>query len=186
MKHIIFFTCIALEFTIIVMLIISHFSLQHRIWPPKNQKSWQQYLMLFLFNSTALLIILIGLLDWGSAGFPRWLRIAGFIAWVIGVLLAIWAIMKLGVKSTMGNLGELIKLGPYQYSRNPQYIGFMLSLFGWILITNSSSTFVVSLLACIPLWIVPFIEEPWMLNNYGESYIEYLHSVPRFLLRNKM
>ena len=61
----------------------------------------------------------------------------------------------------------------------------MLSLLGWALITKSFFTLVASLLACIPLMLVPFIEEPWLLSKYGEMYSEYMQIVPRFLFRKK-
>jgi protein-S-isoprenylcysteine O-methyltransferase Ste14 len=182
MEQILFFSCIFLEFITMISLIFSHFFYQDRIWPPITQKSWQQYLMLFLFNSTAIFIILLGLIDWGSDDFPNWFFLPGLIAWILGNVFSIWALSHLGLKSTSGIPGEFIKDGPYKYSRNPQYTGFILSLFGWALITKSVITLIVSFSACIPLLIVPFVEEPWLLSSYGEDYREYMKTVPRFLI----
>jgi protein-S-isoprenylcysteine O-methyltransferase Ste14 len=184
MKLFLFYFCILLEVTTVITLVISHFFSKQRIWPPQNEKSWQQYFMAFLFNSIAFIIILVGLLDWGSSRFPNWSLIPGIFVWVMGLVLSIWAISSLGVKSTFGDQVGLIIQGPYQYSRNPQYIGFVISLFGWILMTRSTFTLTLSLIACIPLIIVPFIEESWLIEKYGKDYEEYMKMAPRFFFKN--
>ncbi len=184
MKNFLFFTCISLEFFTVLALLFSHLFQHNRIWPPLQQKSWQQYLMLFLFNSTSICIILLGLVDWSNDTFSNWFRFPGFIGWVFGNFLSVWAVVALGLNSTMGNDGELIKQGPYSFSRNPQYVGFMFALLGWGLMSNSLFTLIVSMLACVPLLIVPIVEEPWLLTKFGKDYKEYMQTVPRYLFWN--
>ena len=183
MRNFLFFSCISLEFLTVIALLYSYLFQPKRIWPPLQQKSWQQYLMLFLFISISICIILLGLVDWGSEPFSNWLRFPGLVAWVFGNSLSIWAFGALGLNSTIGNEGNLIKQGPYRFSRNPQYVGFMFALTGWGLMTNSIFTLIVSMLAWIPLLIVPVVEEPWLLTKFGTEYKEYMQTVPRYLIR---
>jgi protein-S-isoprenylcysteine O-methyltransferase Ste14 len=138
-------------------------------------------MMLVLFNGTAAGVILLGILDWNSYAIPIWMRIAfGVTAWLSGNLLATWAILSLSLARTYGEAGALIRRGPYRFSRNPQYLGFMLGLSGWAILTNSALT-VIAVLAALPsLTLVPFAEEPWLRAHYGKEYETYLCVVPRF------
>jgi protein-S-isoprenylcysteine O-methyltransferase Ste14 len=183
MKLLLFYLCVFLEVTTVFVLIFSYFFPKHRIWPPQDKKPWQHYFMAFLFNSISVIIIMLGLIDWGNGNLPNWSLIPGLFVWVMGLVLSIWSISSLGLKSTFGDQEELIKQGPYKFSRNPQYIGFIISLLGWVLMTQSNYTLIVSLLACVPLMSVPFIEEPWLMDTYGEDYVEYKKVVPRFFIR---
>jgi len=184
MKNYLFLTCISLEFLTVLALIYSHLFQHNRIWPPLQQKSWRQYLMLFLFVSTSTCIIFLGLVDWSNYTFSNWIRFIGFTGWVFGNFLSVWAVVALGLNSTIGNAGVLIKLGPYRFSRNPQYAGFIFALLGWGLMTNSILTLIVSILACVPLLLVPLVEEPWLLTKFGKDYKEYIQTVPRYLFWN--
>ena len=101
--------------------------------------------------------------------------------WVSGNALALWAIIVLGLASTFGGEGALIKRGPYAISRNPQYVGFIAALIGWSVLTNSALTLVAVLVGVIPLILVPFSEEPWLLEMHRSVYEAYRRAVPRFL-----
>jgi len=158
---------------------------QQRIWPPDKGKTWGKPVMLILFNIAAVGVILLGILDWNSSIIPIWARIAiGLSLWLIGNILAAWAVVSLGLARTSGEANTLIRRGPYRFSRNPQYLGFMLGLAGWALHTNSVLTMIASMAAFLPLILAPFAEEPWLQARYGQAFDEYRRSVPRFLLFN--
>jgi protein-S-isoprenylcysteine O-methyltransferase Ste14 len=154
---------------------------EQRIWPPNDKKAWGKPLMLMLFNLTAFGTILLGILDWGSYILPLWVRVTiGLPIWLAGNLLAAWAVIALGMARTSGEANVLIRQGPYRFSRNPQYLGFILGLVGWALLTNSALTMITALAALPALYLVPFAEEPWLLAQYGGEYETYKHDVPRF------
>ena len=68
--------------------------------------------------------------------------------------------------------------------RNPVYVGLFLILFGEALLFKSTVLLVYSLLWLLVLnLIVVFIEEPSLRRRFGESYDEYLKSVPRWIPR---
>ena len=69
----------------------------------------------------------------------------------------------------------------FSWSRNPIYVVSIIGMAGWILIVGS--TFLTIL---IVLWGAlyigaPFIEEPWLEQQYGDEYVRYKRRVPRFI-----
>ena len=135
------------------------------------------------FNLTAVSIILLGVLDWNTASYKSWMRVIGGLLWVSGMSLAIWAVSCLGLKISSGSSSGLIVHGPYRWTRNPQYLGFMLGLIGWGLMTGSSCTLIAGIAGWIPLYPVPWTEEPWIMETYWNAYNEYKKNKPRFLLK---
>jgi protein-S-isoprenylcysteine O-methyltransferase Ste14 len=183
MNTLIFLITLGAEALTIIALVISIALPQRRIWPPYQRHSWRHYYMLALFIVSGAGIILLGILDWDSFIVPSWVRVMiGFPLWLVGNGFALWAIAILGISSTSGGEGALVYRGPYRFSRNPQYVGFILALVGWAVITNSASVLSLSLAGIIPLLLVPFAEESWLLEKYGLPYAEYKRTVPRFIV----
>jgi protein-S-isoprenylcysteine O-methyltransferase Ste14 len=153
-----------------------------RIWPPDRQDSWKVYLMGSLFLYPALGIGVLGLLDLGGWGFPDWARIGlGLPPLIGGLAFFLWAESILGFGQMMGRGGALAAGGPFRISRNPQYVGCLAMLAGWILLSSSPAAATASFFAIIPLILAPFAEEPWLRARYGPAYDEYYSQVPRFL-----
>jgi protein-S-isoprenylcysteine O-methyltransferase Ste14 len=77
---------------------------------------------------------------------------------------------------------KFIAVGPYKYVRNPMYIGGFILLIGFGLYHYSISILFLSLILIIlfHLFII-FIEEQGLIRRFGQSYIEYKHSVNRWL-----
>jgi len=182
MSLIILVITLAAEIVTTVLVVVSIALPQRRIWPPGQQHAWGQYVMLILFIVSAAGVVLLGLADWGRFVIPAWIRIAvGVPLWLAGNLLALWAMAALGVAPTAGDEGSLMRRGPYGFSRNPQYVGFIIGLIGWSLLANSALTLIASGVGIIPLVLVPFAEEPWLLARHGAAYEEYRRAVPRFV-----
>lgn len=158
----------------------------HRIWPPDKSSSWKHYFMWFLFDISTVGIVVVGILDRGSFVFPRWMQIAIGVPLLLGGIgFSLWSIIILGLSSTYGNEGRLILRGPYRISRNPQYLGFMAALIGWSIVTSSWATILAALVWIVPLVLIPFAEEPWLLQRHGSEYEEYFLKVPRFVFLKK-
>lgn len=165
-----------------IAVVVSIVLPQRRIWPPSGPRAWGGYAMLILFNVSAVGVVLLGILDWGSFIIPAWVRLAvGVPLWLAGDLLALWAIRALGAAPTYGGEGALVRRGPYAFSRNPQYLGFIVGLIGWGVMADSLLTLVVCSVGVVPLVLVPFAEEPWLLARHGAAYEEYRRAVPRFI-----
>jgi len=155
---------------------------RRRIWPPPGPRAWQRYLMWLLFVVSAAGVMALGLVDWGSLSLPPWLRLAaGIPLWIAGNGLALWSMAVLGLAPSFGGTSALVRRGPYRFSRNPQYVGFMAALVGWALVTSSAQTLAAALAGTIPLLLVPFAEESWLADRYGPPYKAYRRSVARFV-----
>jgi protein-S-isoprenylcysteine O-methyltransferase Ste14 len=142
--------------------------------------------MWLLFDISTIGIVVVGILDWGSLALPPWMQIVlGIPLSLGGIGFSLWSIIILGPSSTYGNEGPLILRGPYRISRNPQYVGFIVALIGWSFVTNSWATILAVLVWIIPLVLVPFAEEPWLLQRHGSEYEGYLRKVPRFVSLKK-
>jgi len=75
----------------------------------------------------------------------------------------------------------LVIIGFYQYSRNPQYVGDIMLLTGWAIISSAPYAIVLVDLVCATLVLAPFAEEPGLEATYGSRYLEYKARVRRFL-----
>ena len=153
-----------------------------RIWPPPAQQTWQYY---FVWGPTLLsflLFIIIGIADWNSLNWPALIR------WPIGVLLittgnllAWGGVWQFGLKKTSGAEGSLVTSGLYRYSRNPQYVGDICTLVGWMILSASIWAIPAVLAGILAFVLAPFAEESWLEEIHGDEYREYFKKAPRFL-----
>ena len=100
---------------------------------------------------------------------------------LLGAAFALWGAFALGIPASQGLGGALITVGPYRYSRNPQYVGNCGFVLGYGVLCGSFLT----LAAAFPLmlWFIlaPFAEEPWLRERLGASYERYSSGAPRFV-----
>ena len=123
-------------------------------------------------------------LDWNSFQLSPWLRFSVGVPIIgLSLLLAVWAIRTLGVHASQGLGGKLVQQGPYQFTRNPQYVADAFMLAGFAILSGSGLVLVTCLLGMIWFILAPFTEEPWLRTSFGpdSEYDAYLKQVPRFL-----
>jgi protein-S-isoprenylcysteine O-methyltransferase Ste14 len=152
---------------------------RHRIWPPR--RSWQLYATWFLSWVSLSGVFLLAVFGGNSMGLPTWLRLGGGVPLLAtGAGLIGWGIRELSVQATMGRRGQLVRSGPYRWSRNPQYLGSCLYLASLVLLGGSYATAAGCL--AVGLWFAatPFVEEPWLAEQFGVEYEAYRREVPRF------
>lgn len=152
-----------------------------RIYPMTSPNGWY-YLMWGLFGFIFLSNAAFVVLDWNTGLWPSSLRfwLALPVA-LLGAALVSWGIATLGAKRTSGLADELLARGPYLVTRNPQYVGDALLFGGVALLANSEVVLVTHLLTALVLLLAPLAEEPWLEEQYGQAYVEYRRSVPRYL-----
>jgi len=153
-----------------------------RIWPPQSYGRWTPIFVwvptVFLFGA----IVALGLMQWGEFGLPVWLRYGLGLPIVILANLAVWyEVAKFGIEQTGGAEGTLKTDGLYRYSRNPQYVADAAMIAGWLILSASPAAVPVGTAAIAALLIAPFAEEPWLKEQYGKSYLDYMARVRRFL-----
>jgi protein-S-isoprenylcysteine O-methyltransferase Ste14 len=170
------------DFSLICGVAISILFPKYRIWPPPKKYSWQFWIS-WIFSTIGLIgTPLLGFLDFNSLGGWHWIYfVIGSLPIVTGCIITIWGITTLSEHQSLGLKGKIITDGPYQYSRNPQYLGFIILYSGLILMTFSFMVLVTGLIIIAMFFILPFSEEPWLLQEYGKAYEDYSAKVPRFI-----
>lgn len=112
--------------------------------------------------------------------------IAGLIFVGLGFLLAALSARRFRLADTSVQPNKpstaLVTVGPYNFTRNPIYIGFILVYFGLAIILTSLWV----LLLLIPVLIilqrgVVEREEAYLERKFGEAYLKYKERVPRWL-----
>jgi protein-S-isoprenylcysteine O-methyltransferase Ste14 len=104
------------------------------------------------------------------------------------LLICIWgfAVYGKGTLALIDPPNQLVVVGLYRYTRNPMYsaiIGILLSeaiLFGTINIL----IYCLIVLAFFLIFVIKY-EEPKLRAQFGQSYIEYCQSVPRWSISLK-
>lgn len=125
---------------------------------------------------------LVGVSDFQSLGETHWIRfLIGAIVFAAGLGIDLWGTKTLTAHQSLGGKGKIITEGPYKFTRNPQYVGFILIYSGLILVMFSWMTLVAGLLLIAAFLVLPFSEEPWLREQYGEAYDDYCRMVPRLV-----
>jgi methanethiol S-methyltransferase len=75
----------------------------------------------------------------------------------------------------------LVTTGPYAYSRNPQYIGFILFTIGMVLYWPSLLTIPMGCILIFAYWRLALTEEKTLKEFFKDKYNSYAQKVPRFL-----
>lgn len=151
-------------------------------WPPPGRDTWQFHVSFGLFRVFCGSTIVFALLDFDSMIWDHWSRIAVGLPLMVGFFwITVRGYLFLGLDNTYGAQDGLVTGGLYAYSRNPQYVSSVLATVGLAIFAGSPLTFLLAavLLALYTLFAVN--EERWLRASYGESFIEYMRSVPRFL-----
>ena len=173
---------VAAEILLLLVIAVSALFPKHRIWPPPKKDTWQQWVSWTLFTISMFGMPLLGILNFESLGQGHWTRfLVGGLACLIGFAIDIWGTRTLTAQQSLGGKGKIITEGPYRFTRNPQYVGFILIYAGVILISYSFMAAVTGALLVLAFLTLPFSEEPWLRLQYGEPFIEYCKNVPRFI-----
>ena len=179
---IIFIIDLVALFVLLVGVIWSIVQPTKRLWPPPKKRSWQFVLTWVCFSVAFLGNAALIFLDWNSWLMKEPIRfVLGIPFSVIGALLVAWGFATLGSGNTSGLRQGFIREGPYQFTRNPQYLGDMLLFVGLSLIANSLYLWMTHSLLILVFVLTPLAEEVWLAEQYGEVYRDYKRDTPRFL-----
>ena len=102
---------------------------------------------------------------------------AGLPIYLLGLVMVLMS----SISFSTAPLGEPISKGVYAISRHPMYFGFFLGLVG-IGIACASWVFLLCALVWIVSWNFGVIEEERiLLENYGDTYREYMNRTSRWI-----
>lgn len=80
------------------------------------------------------------------------------------------------------NTNKLVISGLYHYSRNPMYLGLLITLIGWSLFLSNLASFFLIPAFIYVLTVFQIVPEERILGEkFGESYQQYLSQVRRWL-----
>jgi protein-S-isoprenylcysteine O-methyltransferase Ste14 len=133
-----------------------------------------------------LVVVLFGLgprLDMGRA---HYLGVAPFLMGLTVILrcFADFVHRGRGTPAPYDPPRELVVVGLYRYVRNPQYVGVLLVVLGEALLTGMVVLFAYAALFAIGYHLfVRYYEEPTLGRLFGEPYVRYRETVPRWLPR---
>lgn len=98
---------------------------------------------------------------------------AGF--WLIS---AAWGVLYRAQKE-----GALATTGPYARVRHPQYVGFVLVMFGFLLQWPTILTLIMFPILVVTYWRLALAEEKTVLAEFGDAYRRYRLTTPAFVPR---
>lgn len=101
----------------------------------------------------------------------------------IALCLVSVALFRTALKVLCLDPGKLTTVGPYRWSRNPQYVGYFLFLLGFALNDWSLWCLTALLVIAISLHLLVLVEEEHLQRVFGEQYTEYCRKVARYIGR---
>lgn len=117
---------------------------------------------------------------------PIWVKVIGSVMGSSGVIVFIFSITEMrdnwraGVSKTEKT--KLVTTGIYKISRNPAFLGFDLMYIGILLMFYSWWLFLITIIAVLMLHLqIINVEEPFLIDTFGDDYIEYKYKVNRYL-----
>lgn len=106
---------------------------------------------------------------------------------ILGLFIVIYCIYRFiidgkGTLSPFDRTKVLVIKGLYKYSRNPMYVGIIITLLGEVLFVESLALLFYTVIVFIAFHLfVIFIEEPRLKRDFKELYIHYTSLVKRWL-----
>ncbi|OUD08479.1 hypothetical protein BVC71_13345 [Marivivens niveibacter] len=154
---------------------------ERRLWPQQRYTKatpvlvWMPTLTLFG------ILIVLGIMNWGSLPIPTWLRFGAGIPLILVGNVIVWSeVAQFGIAQTGGTKGSLRTGGMYRFSRNPQYVADIALIAGWIVLCASTGAALIGFAGIAVLIAAPFAEEPWLQAQYGSVFEDYRATVRRF------
>ena len=129
--------------------------------------------------------------DWNVYLLPAfWLesevvRYAGIALLLISLVWTIAAQLQMGDSWRIGidekKATSLVRSGIFGYSRNPIFLGMMVSLFGFLLALPNAFTLLFLVLGWALIQIQVRLEEEWLEKLHGDEYTDYKNNVRRWV-----
>jgi len=76
---------------------------------------------------------------------------------------------------------DLVARGLFRVSRNPIFLGMIVTLAGLFLVLPSTATLVIAVLGIVTIGVQVRLEEAHLLEIHGAAYAEYKRRVPRWI-----
>jgi len=105
----------------------------------------------------------------------------GSIFIVVGVAVWIYAVIIQKISEEIKN-GKLITKGIYSFVRNPIYTAFIFVFTGILIMGSNLFLLILPILFWINLTVIlKLTEEKWLLEKFGDEYVDYCKVVNRII-----
>ena len=120
--------------------------------------------------------------DWPKIHVGLILQLTGWVMVTLGVLTMLLSLAWLGLRRSHGlKTDTLVQSGPYSLTRNPQIVGFSLSMIGFVMVWPSWHMMISLLLYVVLFHLMVLTEEEHLLSRYGNEYLRYCEQAPRYI-----
>jgi len=111
-----------------------------------------------------------------------------FVGLTLMLLALVWTIIaqnqmkdswRIGIDNDMKT--ELVTSGLFSVSRNPVFLGMIVSLIGLFLITPNAVSLLFLILGYVLIQVQIRLEEEFLYRQHGEKYLDYLIKVRRLI-----
>jgi protein-S-isoprenylcysteine O-methyltransferase Ste14 len=114
-----------------------------------------------------------------------WIKLTGLVLLLVSLLWTVFAQAQMGDSWRIGidteHITELVRNGVFRISRNPIFVGMMVTLLGLFLIIPNVVTLFTLLLGVILIGIQVRLEEEYLTRAHGNKYVEYRRNVRRWI-----
>ena len=114
-----------------------------------------------------------------------WIKSTGVVLLLTSLLWTIFAEAQMGDSWRIGidteRRTELVRSGVFKISRNPIFVGMMVTLLGLFFIIPNVVTLITLLVGVILIGIQVRLEEEYLSRTHGEKYLEYRRNVRRWI-----
>lgn len=170
-----------LVFLLVLSLFVSTVALLTARWAYRKRGKltlWGLLLLCLMLFVPNLLLEYATVYQW-----PR--TLLDFVGVLIGLAgLVLCLVSVIGFRSVPKTFcmdtGELTTAGLYRWSRNPQYVGWLLFLMGFALNDWSMWCLAALVVVAVSLHLLVLIEEEHLLRVFGERYTAFCQQVPRY------
>ena len=114
-----------------------------------------------------------------------WIKLTAIVLLLVSLLWTILAQAQMGNSWRIGidtdHRTELVQNGVFKISRNPIFVGMILTLFGLFLVIPNGGTLVTLIVGIILIGIQVRLEEEYLAKTHGDDYIKYRRNVRRWI-----
>jgi protein-S-isoprenylcysteine O-methyltransferase Ste14 len=114
-----------------------------------------------------------------------WIRLVGIILLIASLLWTILAQAQMGESWRIGidsaHKTKLIQTGVFRVSRNPIFLGIMVTLLGLFLVIPNAVTLLVLVLGIFLINVQVRLEEEYLKITHGDEYAGYIQQVRRWI-----
>lgn len=111
----------------------------------------------------------------------------GILLIILGLSLVLYCIYHFivygrGTFSPIDRTQQLVVSGPYRFTRNPMYVGIIITLLGEVVILKSWQLLIYTLLVFVAFHLfVMYIEEPRLKEEFGKEFKTYASQIRRWI-----